>query len=484
MIEYGALVVLIAVILFALVPLIPGPLAHGINDRICRIFGGSCPAKRQAKPPNYLPVRCTAQAETDKTSAQLNLKVLRFGDKFSVLRQKLANGQVWLTVVPVDYSAGGHWNPYRGKRGRIDVGVDASLQMGSTYWFESDDQANKFVDQVETREKRKNPMYWVVPSTWTHNASPKLPGDGKPEITNKQISLSGTGSLNVNLSPSQPQGKHAKPTRTSLQASAGADVKVGGQVNYEHWHQPDPDHPGKYDNSHSYTYKVSGSFNAHASGGVTAGNKSASAGAYYGQGWSGAVRYMYGDDGKLQSIRWITTYDKLAGAHAGAGRTANTYQGRHRKNAPRGKPSGSLDLGGRKGTTITRMTQLNFDNAAERKVGENYIHAHGAALPIPIENMITGKTNAVTDDPGPNADPMTKLMYQKGKSWDWKTNDTKSSVSYISTALFAAAASKEQKDTKSAEYLGAPKNGHRSYVPFKPCTYGNAPKSHDKKLDG
>lgn len=491
--EYAALVVLIAVILFCLVSTIPGPLANGLSGTICRIFGGSCPTNQNnAKPRNYLPVFCDAESDEDESRFELDIKFVHFGDKFSVLHEKLSNGQVWLTIVPVDYDLGGQYE-FGTDRAKVDVGSAQHFRMGDTYAFESDAQANKFIDQLKTREKRKNPVYWVVPSTWTHNASPKLPGDGKPAITQKEIGQSYMAQADANLSPTKAVNRPRKNGKGtySINIGAGAQVDVEATANYEHWHLADPAHPGKYTNSHSFTYKLRGSYDLHGQAGVSGGGAAANVRAGHAQKWTGAVRYLYGDDGKLQSIRWYTIYNKANYAGVKAGTAKNepnepSKPGRHRKNLK--ENSSTLDpgagLNGEKSKTITRMTEIDFKNPEERRIGENYIHEHGAVPPLPLENMITGKTNAVTNAPAPNAGPMTKLMYQNGKSWDWVSDNSQVRTDLVNTQFLDAALLREEKYTKNSEYLGPPKNGHRSYVPFKACTYGHAPKSHDKKLDG
>lgn len=507
---------------------------------------------------NFLPVYCDAMIKSHSESLSTNIGWFHFGADYSLMWEKLANGEVWVTVVPKDYKAGAHFKV--GKS--IDAGLDAKLSFGQTYQFQSNAEAQKWMETLKNNLDEHNPTKW----RWWN---PFDGGETKmktPVIDARDIGIQGTGKFGFKL-----------PTK-KVDLGAGVSGKFSADVINEKWHLWDPKRNRYWDND-SVSFKISGEYNADVSASVQDGNGSAGGHVGGGQQWTATIRYMYNPDGTVANIRWITTYKKQVngGLSVGPGKGKEKKPGGNEskpsskntgKKPPskpnkgkRSKPKAQKQQGGKKGSKgrknkkkkvqqnknnknqrrqarkqgssggnnsnttrntqnvgddgktkpsmggdyergkeVTRMTQLNFDDPndpaiakdplkkaeaqRQQQIAHDYIHKYGGIPPVPIRDAITGKTNAVTEDPGPDADPMTRLMYDKGKSWEWNSDNTKLTRTMIDSQPGHWSMTDETKLTKGAKYLGAPKDGKREYVDFPACTYNGAPSKHNTDLDG
>lgn len=558
--QYVALGALAALILSGLVVAGIGPsIGDGVKAVICRIVTlgkGDCPAPGAEAPKpklNFLPVYCDALVKSHNENLASNIWFIHFGANFSLMWEKLANGEVWITVVPYDYELGVQKKFNVGEKVKGSVGANVSLAFGQTYQFQSDDEAKGWEQTLRDNMEENNPASWRF---WN-------PFDGNTKKTPDPAITSVDGGVNAGV-----EAGIKVPATKNLDLGASGKAQVSAHVIRESWHLWDPKRNRYWDNT-SYTYKLSGEYNADLSAQYTDGDGTAGGHVGGGQKWTASIRYMYNPDGSLASIRWITTYKKQinGGVNVGPGENGKSgkegseqkpttkkppprpnkgkrgkpkakrlqggkkgskgrknnrkkvqqnknnknqrRQARQKNTAPPAGKNGQDDTGGdpptagadvEKGKEVTRMTQLNFDDPkdprfaddpagrteAERqqRVGHDYIHKYGVIPPIPIMNAITGKTNAVTDDPGPNADPMTRLMYDRGKAWEWNSDNTTITKNLIDSDPLEVSISDETKITKDAEYLDGPVDGHRDYKSFPACTAQKVPEKHDYRLDG
>lgn len=471
--EYLALGALAAIILATLAVLGLGEaLGEDVKIVICRIVTldkGPCdsPGDDKTEQPNFLPVYCDALIKThnEGPAGTLDLGVFKYSyaQNYSLMWEKLANGEVWITIMPKDTSH----NAEVKLGDYVNLGGDKHASIGDTYQFQSDAEANKWVDTLRNNVNEHNPLSWRF---WN-------PFDGGETKVKKPVIHAEThgygahvgGNLEVDI-----------PLEfVNIKFGEGVTGKVGRDVVTEDWHLWDPKKNRYWDNT-SLSYKISGEIDPSVNGKVEVPGV-AGVGGHGGQKykWTSTIRYMYNPDGTIANIRWITTYED--GWQGGLGSEAGPF---------------SSGIDGSTTHETTRFTQLNFDDPKDakdpaakadaqrqQKVARGYIDQHGKVLPMPILNAITGKTPGVTKDPGPNADPLTRMMYEKGKDWAWEADNSNADKKYGLGPL-SVHFDDLTKSTNTAKYLGPPVDGHRAYLDFPACEASKVPKEHDWRLDG
>lgn len=480
--QYIAMGVLAAIIVAGLaVAGLGATVSRGVAIVVCRIVTldtGDCgiPGGNTATPtkPNYLPVYCDALVKSHSESLTGKLDVgiwqFSFGANYTLIWEKLANGEVWITVVPHDYKAGASFNV--GENVNLGGGLHAAL--GDTYQFQSDDEANKWVNTLKDNVDEHNPMTWRFWNPFDGGEKDM----GRPAIKSESIGVDAAAKLDL------------KVPGNAVDVGGGASASFSSDVIKEDWHFNDPKNHRYWDNT-SYSFKMSGEFEVHVGADYKKGGAKYGAEVGAKRKWSATVRYMYNPDGSIANIRWITTYEAGNKGKVKFGPDKPAKLGEDKKDDP------STGIGADRSNEVTRMTQLNFDDPKtitdpnqkaeaqrQQQIAHDYIHKHGVVPPIPIVNAITGNTNAVTEDPGPNADPFTRLMYEKGKAWEWNSTNTNIVKNLINSPALDATSSDLTKVTNNAKYLGAPENGHRDYVNFPACEASKVPKAHDWRLDG
>jgi hypothetical protein len=449
-----------------------GTFAEGVKIVVCRIVTldkGPCDTiggEQKPEQPNFLPVYCDALIDTRGSgiSGSLDLVIFKinYATNYSLMWEKLANGEVWITIMPKDKKATAEV-----KAGDyVSLGGNAHASIGDTYQFQSNDEASKWVDTLRNNVNEHNPASWRFWNPFDGGEVKLKQPVIHAETTGYGVHIGGNLEVDIPLE------------FVNIKFGEGVTGKIDRDVIHEKWHLWDPKKNRYWDND-SISYKLSGEIDPSVNGSVEA--PGAEIGGKGGQKykWTSTIRYMYNPDGTVANIRWITTYE-------------NGWQGG--VNSKAGLVSGQVN--GSATREVTRFTQLNFDDpndatdpltkddaTRQQKVARDYIDQHGKILPMPILNAITGKTEAVTDDPGPDADPLDRMMYEKGKDWAWEGDNTESQGS-IGIGPISRDTSHLRKVTDKAKYLGPPVDGHRKYLDFPACEASKAPKEHDWRLDG
>jgi hypothetical protein len=455
-----------------------GTVADGVRIVVCRIVTldkGDCGSlgdggEQDPNQPNFLPVYCDAliKTHTENLTSKLDAGVfsISFGANYSLMWEKLANGEVWITIMPKDWK--GDSNVKVGDY--LSLGGNLHGFVGDTYQFQSDDEANKFVDTLRNNVNEHNPRSWRFWNPFdggeTKMKQPVI--HARTEHLGDGAGVQGSANLEVEV-----------PLEfVDLKFGEGVTGSLNRDVVTEDWHLWDPKKNRYWDNT-SVSYKLSGEIDPSVSASVGAGGAEIGGEGGKKYKWTSTIRYMYNPDGTIANVRWITTYeDGWQGKLKGGGAGVHT------------------SVGGTRSHETTRFTQLNFDDPNDftdpskkadaqnqQKVARDYIDSRGKVLPMPILNAITGKTDAVTKDPGPNADPLTRMMYQKGKDWAWDATNT-DIERVIGLPMIEAVTNDLTKVTNDAKYLGPPVDGHREYVNFPACEASKVPKVHDWRLDG
>lgn len=487
LVEYAALIAVAALLLGAIYAAVEvTQLDAKVRKALCEILrisdkcdvggdGTGKPGDQGQKKPNFLPVYCDARIDQDSASVGINWDWtfihLHTGGNVSLVKERLANGEVWVTV-----AAGAHGGVGAGLGENVEVGGDASVNVGSTYQFQSNEEADKWIQALKDGEavgdgQKKSGGYNPYGGGYQFD-------DDKPSVPkpHKVIQAVDTG-LDFHAkakTPDVPLGKH-------VNFGGGIEGSFGEHMVYEDWDLQDPKSGrkpnGEYQNykNYSYTWKMTGEYQTKYGAGVE--NKNGNGVGVEGgskQKWSSAVRYMYNTDGTLANIRWITTYER--GFHGSVnGKGGDNKAG----------------VGGEKSNEVTRMTQVNFDTPEKRAIGEKWIRDNGGGgiPPKAILDSITGDKPAVTENPHDSDDPnnpktLDQLMFNEGKSWEWDSDNTNIVDNLWNGPLVDVTVSHLTKSTKSAEYLGPPQGDHRENVDFPQCKDGQEPASHQYDLDG
>lgn len=482
--EYAALIVLAALLLGGVYwGLAQANVEDRVRQAICEILNlqSDCESgngNEGEQKPNVLPIYCDALIKSQAQNLSVSIAWFHFGTNYSLMWEKLANGEVWLTIVPYDYQVGANFKVGQ----EVHAGGDVHLSLGDTYQFQSDDEARKWMGTLRDNLNEHNPASWRFWNPFD-GGEKKLPD---PVIKAKTIGVNANGLVGAEL-----PGKN-------IDVGGHISGSVSGDVISEYYHLWDPKRHRYWDNP-SISFKVSGQ--------VDGGFQATAKGKYGGKGglnvgakrkWTATVRYMYNTDGTLANIRWITTYETgyRGGVHGGF-------------DAPKGidgtgPDSPKVGAGGELSKEVTNFSQIGFDDPndytdpakkaqaqQEQKVGHDYIHKYGGLPPVPIQNAIMGTNRGVTEDPGPDADPLTRMMYDKGKTWWWQSDNTSVSAGaetplakQANVPALSMSTTWLTKATQKAQYLGPPEDGHRAFVNFPACEAAKVPEKHDWRLDG
>lgn len=178
--------------------------------------------------------------------------------------------------------------------------------------------------------------------------------------------------------------------------------------------------------------------------------------------WSGGQRLVFDKDGKLIAVVYQTTFEKGWQAN---GKLGGNYK--DTKGSGKGK--------GKDKTVETVTTTIPIDNDADRTAMTEYLKTHPSQLPENLLRYIGGDDNVINIDPGPAANVQDRLMYQKGtvlkQQYENETDGFEiGAEAKLGLVLGAEVKTESSKNnTTKAEYLGAPRNGRREYVPHTEC---------------
>jgi Flp pilus assembly pilin Flp len=470
MIEWGVLLLLISAILGAVLFVgIPGDVATNVKAMICRIFGGNCdPAT--ARDQDFKPKLCEVSSEQTKFGATVKVAVVKIGDEYSFLRQEMADGSVRLTVVPttgelgLETGVGGKLSLGKNLKLGADITVGASVKLGvgDTYVFPNTDEANKFegdIKELSYRDAAKdiaghtNPILnnplggWVLDRVDDATGRPDIKD---PEITATTITykeaVEGTLGLYLPQLGSKPDGSddwnYNLNTGVKVKGERGGDVVVT------------QDRSNPNDPKTSYLVSLQGTIGG--SGSVLG------AGGGGDLKWTGGQRMVFDKDGKLTAVVYQTTFEKGWQASGLLGGNVKDTKGK-------GKATGTDK------TVETVTTTIPITSDAERAAMTQYLTTHPYQLPENLLRYMGGDDNVITTDPGPGANVLDRLMYQNGQVLKQQYDSDVDSFEVgaegkLGLELGAEVKSESTRNhTTSAQYLGAPQNGQRQYLPYSEC---------------
>lgn len=228
LIEYVAVLLLITVALASVLLLaLPNPIASSIERAVCLVLDlGDCdPAPDELADEDYQPERCLQTRMTDVSGYQVEV-IVTLGEKFSFITEEFSDGRTQLTLVDTakleaSLGVGGGVNLTKAFQLGADVSVTGAMSFpnGSTWVFDSPEEAARLADDLRTRQKidltkSVSPIIgWGVDLIW----GPDIPD---PHITRAGIetSVSAQASAGLNI------GNEKKKTGGSGSGSAGTGI--------------------------------------------------------------------------------------------------------------------------------------------------------------------------------------------------------------------------------------------------------------------
>jgi hypothetical protein len=457
-VEYAAILLIAASVAGMLTLLVPNPVGSSVKASVCKLFGGTDCEKI---PFDYKPspAACITQSNADKVGYSVTVFSVKVGQNFQLVKTRTADGKVTFMVVPVDYKLGVDAEIGAGaKLGKNEVGFDigakvegtVNLKYGDAWKFNNEAEADKFLEDLKWDLARKEAEK-TSPGLWLFNKvtgwEPRTPD---PQIQQMELSaeLALRGALGVGklTESTNPDTNTTEKKVSDLGTGAEIEGKIGDGVIVTK-DNTQPSKPG-YPLT-SYTFQVKGSYKmgAKAFGYGPGGERT-----YLGQ-----TKVTRDKDGKLVSITWVTTQEE------------NNSEGL--KNPGDANASGKNT--DKKVTTTSTTVEFNDSN---RALGEQWIHDNAFLMPFQTVRNAVDQNGAFTNvDPGPNASPFDRLVYDTGKV---SRNTYAGNVDEFGIGAKVGAEVKfgfdvgyegEDQNLVDSQYLGAPQNGSRAFEKWPEC---------------
>ncbi|MEH6374097.1 hypothetical protein V7793_07075 [Streptomyces sp. KLMMK] len=498
--EYiGTVVVVVAVMASVVATSVGKSVADTIKAKICQAVGGSCKTPREIeaarKPDSYFePTMCNTANTSSTAGHEVKLAWFKFGNEYGFQQQKFKVREVddkgnpvlgkdgkpvYKDKVRLTFSEAGKagvayspkWGAKVGKldeEGESEVELSASVKVttGDTWQFDSQEEADKFRDKLESLESAKAGMQYARDSPLVASNSAKRYLELQREVNNTinaghlsygSVGLEGAGELKMSGSiDDQITGKLGGKVKVAPTATITKD----GINNTT---------------SKTFAFKVEGAGTAEGSAG---GSK---ASAEYGAGVTGALTVTRDKDGKLKRII-MTRTEEVSGKGGGKQEASDdekvpdkNKKGKDNKNAGKSKHKGSGSASAKDSVTEVVTTTIELNTPDKQKTAQNWLNGN-SKYGKPLEMLLSDE--AATNRPG-DEDKFGQLMFDEGRSskltYDGVTDAAEfgaelnlGMASFGYTANFEG--SKEKVRQEDAEFLGAPQDGKRSYVPMTLCS--------------
>jgi YD repeat-containing protein len=459
-IEYAALLVVASLLMTALLAFVPNPVEPEVRAALCRLFGGTdCTAGAyEYKPPAS---SCVVGSDSKKAGASVTVFSVKVGDNVQLVRTTYADGTVRMTLVPIDLKVGVE----TGVGGKVQVGkggfggdlgvkVEGSLnyKYGDTWVFPNGEAADQWtaIMQAEIANSVAEAAGiggYIFDTTVKWLGRPEDdPRRHEPEISQHEIGVEGALKGAVGFGPLSADDSGKKKSVTDIGTGLDIEGSVGASVLVTN------DNSGKPEDGYpvtSYTFQVKGS--------IKGGAKVLGYGPGGERSYTGQTKVTYDKDGRLKSITWVSTQE--------------TNDSEAYKNP--GKANGSVKDTDKQVSVTT--TTVNFDDS-NRAIGENWLRQNAFLMPGQTAfNAVDQNGAVVTHEPGPNADPMDRLVYDQGRVtrnvYAGDVDETKVGISVAAEVKFGIEGGVETEEQKlvDSQYLGPPQNGQRTFQQWTEC---------------
>ncbi|MFD7015941.1 hypothetical protein [Streptomyces sp. NPDC059928] len=491
--EYMGTIVVVAAVVTALSGTSLGQaVSNRIRAEICKVTGGSCATTSTAAGPDqgltdaqFEPALCNTHNESSTAGNEVKLGWFKIGNEYGFQKQDYSTKDKDKDGNPVRKyritfseagKLGASWKPKFGmeagefEKQPAEVEVEGGLKFtsGDTFEFDTAKKRDDFLKKLDERAGAKAAMQYGRDYTSVRAADRflKLDKEINDTVKGQKISygtIGAEGTANASLQLS-------KEDSDVLSAKLGGKVKASPSVTLTH----DTIHDVE---GMTYTFELEGGNSLDMSGGGTgvkgdlSGKRTASV----------TVNRDPKDHNKLKSIVITHTSQekgsgKLSGDKSKEGSTADPESGKK----PKGKVAGSTSADATQTETVTNTIRFqDSDDSAKQSVTD---HDRATA-----ESWLSGdkdKTSPFTtlfSDTAPTSEPKNgtdfdKMMFARGQS-------SRTAYTGVSNAAelgfeinlasvgfgYKAQFSKDTQQLGDAEFLGAPRDGKRGYLPYSYC---------------
>jgi len=486
--EYvGAVIVAVSIVLALIATGVTGSIGERFRCAISSVWGdGGCSSggdgsdKPQADA-EFEPPLCTLSTLSDKGGSEVKIGFLKLGNEYGFKEQVVQsktdiNGdgkvdakdqQIYMTFT--DAASAGAAFGFGGKIGKlgtgeVELGAGIKVNNGDTWVFNSQAEADKFRDDLNLMQAYQEGAKYGgglggfgggadVGGMYDAYKAAQIREKLDKQLKNRHITYGsigaygeGDGELSIGQYDDRVVG-----AKINGEATINADVI---------WTKND------VDNTKSYTYSVKGS-------GLIGGK--VSAGGFetgdHATGERTATITVTRDQksGKLVRIDFTQTTETATGSSNGYG-THNGKEGKDKKDGNIGDVDNS---GGSKIQVYTNtLTFGGPEDDAGRAIAQNWLDGNGGGAGEVFAYLLSN--NAPTSRPGAD-DPFGRLLFDKGKSSKTAYDGDADAHEYgfelnLGLSIGASLSLEKKSETlKNAEFLGAPRNGTRRYVPYSYC---------------
>lgn len=484
--EYLGTIVVVAAIVTAVTGSSLGTqVADAIGTQICRLTGGGdCGTGTEAgdgpkTDADYEPPLCNVSTISDKAGAEAKIAWFTWGNEYGFQQQTFqantdVNGdgtvdendqQVLLTFTDAaSVGATGDWKPGLsvGKLGteKVELGGGIEVTNGDTWAFDSPEQAEEFRDDIEEMKTWETSMKYggspygggnpYAAYQWADKAEEIEEKLGDRHISYGKVALEAAAEAGLKLSASD---------ESKLSAKLGGTFRFSPEVTVTN---------NNIDGTQSYTYAASMEYGLE--GGYEAGPISGSSGGSTTR--TGTMTVTRDEEtGEIVRIDMTQTVEGEQTDGAGAeGKGDHGKEGDDRK-------GGGVSAGGSESSEDIRIVtnSISFEpgdaGAADRRIAEAWLEGSGDNT-APFAYMFGD--HAPETRPGAD-DPFGQLLFDEGQSSRMRYTGETDAAEYgfdltLGMSLgFKVTMENSSQTLQDAEFLGAPKGGRRSYLPYSYC---------------
>ncbi|WP_017622519.1 hypothetical protein [Nocardiopsis chromatogenes] len=479
--EYGALILCVAAIAGSVVLVAPSRTADLFSTAVCKIqevtgLGGECEEAEddhiQADPDyDYTPAYCVKDGEKQTYDGAVDFGFFTIGQDYTYAREDLSNGKVIVTFMPTTHGgikagAGLEFGASEAAHGGADIegSVEAKLGSGMTYIFDSEEEFERFEDEVNEAIAMETSRHFNPTGDSMMRFGDWLGIVDYPEIERQPDVRTTTVGIDSEINGnigfwSGPHGSDKKEkdgeswtmnlgVEGSVSSSASRDVST--------WYS----NPDNIQTSETYSWSAEGTLGATAFSPHIDGTLS----------WNGGTRIMRNEDGSIANIRYI------AGAEGkfnyGIDKTVGTRTNQ-----------GNGSFGQGQTQSVTQMVQVDFENTPEEQAAaEQLLDEYGLFPPPYMTNAMAEQLDEedyggeIVEEPGPDADPWDEIFYRRGTAWQYASDKEIDSGSFGASVKmglqFGASVEWELEEghTNHALMLDAPNDeGSRRFIDYADC---------------
>ncbi|CAM5422639.1 hypothetical protein [Streptomyces abikoensis] len=477
----GMVVVVVAVIAGLLATSAGRSIGGQIKEKICRAFGGSCGAGGGTeaggkKDADFEPPLCNIATVADTAGSEAKIAWFKWGNEYGFQQQTFqaktdVNGdgkvdgkdqKVYLTFTDAaSVGATGEWKPGLkvGKLGtdKVELGAGVKVTNGDTWAFDSPEQAEEFRKDIEVMKTwETSAKYGGMGGNWysgykyakeREKIEKKL---GDRHIGYGKIGLEGTAEAGLKVSAADEK---------KLSAQLGGKFKFAPEVTFTN---------NDINGTKAYTYSAGMEYGGKT--GVEAGGLSGSSeGTVARTGTMTVTRDK--KTGRLTRIDMTQTVDRKGNDGGKASGSKDNGKSGDDKKGGGAKAGGSSKTSDVDVVTNSIVFEKGAKGDADREVAEKWLDGSGDNT-APFTYMFGD--HAPTTRPGDD-DRFGQLLFDKGMSSKMHYNGESSAAEYgfdltLGLSLgFKVTTEHSKQKLDEAQFLGAPANGKRGYVPYSYC---------------